>query len=311
MLEPGPQDYSWSTEPEQWSNVRFDKIDILYVSPFVVRKPYGLFDLDDPALRDPPEREHGDLERRLHFVIDTARKGNPKIKILAQQFWGENDFEDLRTDQFDRYARSVATIVRDWQLDGYDVDYEWRFGDPDHVGGNVIKEVPEILSRVRARLDELQVRERRPLYVTITAGSAKFLDKSVADVVDFVNIQSYDGGRNDNLTVARFLDIGFRRDQLLWGILPENAHRSNTIEQTKMEYTGNGLAGIHLWRLNSHNAFYENQVQTLLYDWLHGVEPVAYDPRRVEAEWKHWDYWSMVQRREILDDRPVPKEYLR
>lgn len=325
MLEPGPDADSWSNKPEQWSNIRFDKVDMLFVSPFIVRSDgndqlkAGRFELDDPAWRDQSKKQKGDLQLRLQHLIELARNKNSKIKILAQQFWGGNDLEDLKEDQLDTYAASVAAVVKQWGLDGYDLDYEWRPDSADSTGGNVIPGVTVILQKVRKQLDDLSRNLGRALYVTISPATSTYLNGTprLAESVDFVNIQSYDGGRRDDNTVETYLapEFGFKRSQLLWGILPENTRRSYTVPSSEDIYKGSGqpIAGIHNWRLNSHNQKYENEVQTVLFNTLHPelVTPGDADRAAVIEKWGYWDFWPMVERKELprpIGDDNKPKE---
>jgi GH18 family chitinase len=74
---------------------------------------------------------------------------------MAMQFWDGNDFQDLKESNYDTYADSVAAIISQYNLDGYDVDYEKRENFNPKGPGNVIPEAVQILQKIRAKLDEL------------------------------------------------------------------------------------------------------------------------------------------------------------
>jgi hypothetical protein len=245
MLEPGVgPGGSYDDIPPVWSKIRFGVVDVLYVSPFIV-KADGTFGLDDPAAREQEQKHTGSLTKRLQWVIQTARLQNPKIKIIAQQFWDGNDLQDLKSIQFGDYASSVQTLVKTYGLDGYDLDYETR---SDGSPGNVIEQAPTILAKIRNKLDALSAEVGRPLYVSISAASTDFLNSTVAKSLHYVNMQTYSGG--SWLTVDHFTSAGVQKQQLLYGILPEYTKQSSTISQVEDAYKGkdkdNHLAGIHL-----------------------------------------------------------------
>jgi hypothetical protein len=231
----------------------------------------------------------------FNWLITTARTQNPHIKILAQQFWGTTAWISLDTTQINKYATSVASVVKQYGLDGYDVDYEQNGDDL----GNQIPEAPTILAAVRRELDALSKTENRPLYVTLSAASTHNLTSNnpaakvhpVSKSVHWVNIQTYDGGRRGNNTVQSWLNLGFTSSQLLYGVWPEitadPARYSPTITEVKAAYTSNKLGGVNLWRLSSGNFIFESQVQVLIYNFLHN-KTLSPSPNLtdVEALWK-------------------------
>ena len=301
MYEPGAgPDGSYDSIPSVWSKIRFGVVDVLYVSPFIVNVADGSFDFDNIAAREQAQGHTGTLVKRLQWIVQNARLQNPAIKILAQRFWGGNDLQDLKSSQYDHYASSVRALVKTYGLDGYDLDYESR---ADGADGNVISQAPTILSKIRAQLDQLKDEVGKPLYVSISPATTKCLDETVAQSLHYVNIQTYAGG--SGLTLTHFTDLGFRKHQLLYGILPESTEDSKPIDVVTDAYKGNGgndrLPGIHLWRLNSHNLDFENKVQALIYDFLHSTHSGGYDAQEVRNDFASgkWDYNQMKARGEI------------
>lgn len=289
LMDWAPPDHSWADIRSQWSKIRFDAVDVLNVSPFIVQSDHKTFGL---ASSDP------ELAGLFNWIITTARALKPNIKILAQQFYGTTAWISLDIAQINTYAASVASVVKQYGLDGYDVDYEWNTGNPGDLG-NQIPEAPIILAAIRRELDALSKTENRPLYVTISPASTYNLTSDnpaakeypVLKSVDWVNVQSYDGGWNNDNTVQSWLNLGFTSSQLLYGIWPEitaNPRKhSPTITQVKTAYTSKKLGGVNLWRLTSGNFIFESQVQVLIYNFLHHktLSPSP-NPADVEALWK-------------------------
>lgn len=171
----------------------------------------------------------------------------------------------------------MASVVKQYGLDGYDVDYEWNQTD----AGNQIPEAPTILAAIRNELNALRKTEKRPLYLTLSPASTENLSSSnaaakanpVSKSVDWVNIQTYYGGWRDDNTVESWLGLGFTSPQLLYGIWPEATSDppkySPTLTEVKTAYSSHKLGGINLWRLTSGNLIFESQVQVLVYNFLH------------------------------------------
>ncbi|KAE9366570.1 carbohydrate-binding module family 18 protein [Stipitochalara longipes BDJ] len=281
LMDWGPPDHSWADIKIQWSKIRFDAVNVLNISPFIVQPDHKTFGLasSDSGLAD-----------LLNWIITTARTQNPNIKILAQQFYGTTAWSSLDITQINTHAASVASVVKQYGLDGYDVDYEENNGIP---------QAPIILNAIRRELDALSKTEQRPLYVTLSPASTHNLTSHnlaakahpISKSVDWVNIQTYDGGRKDSNNVQSWLNLGFNSSQLTYGIWPEittdPGRYSPPISEVKSAYTSQKLGGINLWRLTSGNFIFENQVQVLVYNFLHNTTlSPSPDPTDVEAHWK-------------------------
>ena len=109
----------------------------------------------------------------------------------------------------------------------------------------------------------------------------------------YANLQTYSGGFE--LKLEEFTKLGFQYQQLLYGMTPEHTPRSHSPDQVKIAYLnqdcGTPLAGIHIWRLNSHNLEYENRIQAMFYDFLHNTRSGGYD---VIQDWR-LGYWNEDQ----------------
>lgn len=81
-------------------------------------------------------------------------------------------------------------------------------------------------------------------------------------------MQNYEGGLG--LKTQDFLDIGLKPKQLLYGFDAENpAEGGHTISEVEKAYEDGGLAGIHVWRLNSNDLAVEGDRQRQIYRFLH------------------------------------------
>jgi hypothetical protein len=107
----------------------------------------------------------------------------------------------------------------------------------------------------------------RQYWVTVSPSEVDYLGSAVSSL-SYVNMQTYAGGIH--LKVQDFLDLGYRRDQLLYGVCPESNCKGPTVAEAEATYKEYGMAGIHVWRLNSDNYVYENKVQAQVYQFLRG-----------------------------------------
>jgi hypothetical protein len=258
-------DQNYNTVPQSWSQINFKNVDLLYVGPAGIQAD-GTFGLYDSS-------KTGNLAYRFKWVIQTARTQNPNIKVIVSQWWGETGSSiwgrpllALGNSEaaIKKYTDSVAAFLQSYLnvsggVDGYDIDYE---------SDNIVSYAPTILSGIRSQLNALsKTAGNRPFYVTVSPVRTNFLGNAVASV-SFVNMQTYAGGYG-SLTVNNFTALGFKSQQLLYGICPESGCTTYSVSQVEAQYTSNKLAGIHLWRLNSDNYPQENQVQAQIYKFLH------------------------------------------
>lgn len=248
-------DQKYDTIPSAWNSINFKVVDYLYVGPLGVQED-GTFGLYNSSATGP-------LAHRLKWTIKTAREQNPDIKIIVSQWWGSGAhswgeaLSALKNDEnVDKYTTSVKTFMQHWKdVNGYDIDYE---------SNNVVDRVPMVLSQIRNKLQSI---EGRKFVVSVSPSVTTNLDKAKASL-DYVNLQTYAGGIS--LTPQQFVDLGFKAEQLLYGICAESGCQSPSLVEVKKAYTKGHLAGIHMYRLNSGNYEEEGQVQEKVYRFLHG-----------------------------------------
>lgn len=137
--------------------------------------------------------------------LSALRKVNPDLKILVSVGgWGwSGNFSDaaLTDSSRNRFGASAARFVRDYCLDGIDIDWEY----PNHPGaGNTYR--PEdvhnftlLLECVRKHIDSLAMAEgRKDKYLlTIATGASEHYAANtelgpLSEYLDFINIMTYD-----------------------------------------------------------------------------------------------------------------------
>ncbi len=203
----------------------------------------------------------------LKAAISALRRTNHGTKVLISV--GGWDYGNWSS--FDEFA--LARLVRDFNLDGVDIDYERQGpGCSWSSGGHTCatdKEFTSIIQRVRAVIP-------KPKLVTVTGfnvgayGNGPFGDETPQDaftgfninpllnagsLVDWVNIMSYDGGTNYDPKIAFQAYRLIYKGPLVLGVEvpPEGGPGHNLTLSEVSDWTkyqlDNGGAGIMLWHL--------------------------------------------------------------
>ena len=136
-------------------------------------------------------------------TLNLLKQQNPALKILISiggWTWSKNFSDAVLTDTSRRaFAQSSVAIVRQYQLDGVDIDWEY----PGMVGDNN-KFRPEdkenytlMFQAIREELTKLQQETGRYyLLTTATGGFPQYLDHTemakAQEYLDYVNLMTYD-----------------------------------------------------------------------------------------------------------------------
>jgi chitinase len=140
-----------------------------------------------------------------NFVrLNSLKLKNPSLQILISiggWSWSENFSDAVLTDSLRKgFAKSSVAIIRKYQLDGVDIDWEYP-GMPGEQG-NVYR--PEdkqnftlMFKEIRKELDILEKETgKRKLLTTATGGFSSFLNHTemgeAAKYLDYVNLMTYD-----------------------------------------------------------------------------------------------------------------------
>ena len=271
---------------QDWSKIRFDAVDVLHIAPFNAwhKGTKYIFGMGQNCTEQNPT---GDFTDRFEWIVKRARFMNPKIKIIAMQMHNDGDYSVLK-DHIDSYTTSVANFMRIWlnktspspvagkdpikmHVDGYDVDYEWGGNDRREGSGNYQKYAPNILSEIRTKIDNVSTSHK--FYVSISAANTTGLaNTKVAESLDYVKMQNYDGGiKNPQKYLEDLKEGGIKAEKLVYGISTEwppnnDSNIAVSVANVVKVVNDNGYAGLMTWRLNSDNLIYQSAVQVWLYN---------------------------------------------
>ena len=194
--------------------------------------------------------QSGDTDRdRMKLVVETARAKNPSIKILVSLGWGNNDVRVAAMTP-GPFAKSVAAIVQEFGLDGFDIDYESA-----DVSVDAMLALAQLL---RTSLDS--VTPKREMILTIAPAQQGGLDARVLRAFTYVMPQTYDHGGMFGLTVDWYEKQLGSFDRIVYGLNSEG-YRDETDRDKKPDDPGhfagdakkNHAAGIFAWRLDTDN----------------------------------------------------------
>jgi chitinase len=157
--------------------------------------------------------------------LNELKKINPELKILISiggWSWSEN-FSDAVLTPSSRmlFAKSSVDIIRQYDLDGVDID--WEYPSMRGEEGNIYR--PEdkhnftlMFKEIRVELDKLEAEKSRKYLLTAAVGGSKsFVNNTemgeVAKILDYILIMTYDyGGKtvnhHTNLYPSRGMESG-------------------------------------------------------------------------------------------------------
>jgi chitinase len=188
--------------------------------------------------------EHGqpDEPARLRLLMKTARDANSRIKILISLGWGHDDWTYIAADYAsgtNAFPASVVALIREYGLDGFDIDDESINGS----SGDITQEqFNGVVWNLRRALDAASAADGKPYFLTIApAGGAAEVTRDNMDAFDLINAQCYGWSYPDDFT-----KLGYPRGQVAWGINTEN---NPPAYPTPAQYQG--LAGIFNWTMSA------------------------------------------------------------
>ena len=227
---------------------------------------------------------------RFTWVIRSARTKNPSVKIILVQMmdrtFGGGDFKTLTADQnkINSYAASVAAFLEPWynkkldSLDGtHKVEARLNGWEVDVEGGTNVAYLPIILTAVRRNLDDLSAKLQAPIFtMSICPAWKTNLDATVADSVNYVNMQRYSGGAGTTAADYKEKVPKLADWQLIWGLCSEEPYRNAPetkefagVKKKVQEVVEGHEPGIWTWKVNSDNFLWANDFQVWLYNHVH------------------------------------------
>lgn len=218
----------------------FDKVSALFVA-FAHAYPTGSTGAAELQL----EQGQPEEPTRLSLLTSVARQANPGIKILISLGWGHDDWSYIAADYTsgaNNFPASVVALVRQYQLDGFDIDDESINGSSGQISQ---PDFDAVIQNIRNALDAASAADDKPYYLTITPafGSAQ-VDTDNMGCFDLINAQCYGGS-----TPGDFTTLGYPLAQIAWGIDTEGC---DPTYPSKSQYQG--LAGIFNWTMSADSA---------------------------------------------------------
>jgi len=157
--------------------------------------------------------------------LNELKKINPELKIMISiggWSWSENFSDAVLTPSSRKlFAKSSVDIIRQYDLDGVDID--WEYPAIRGEEGNIYR--PEdkqnftlMFKEIRVELDKLEAEKSRKYLLTAAVGGSKsFVNNTemaeVAKILDYILIMTYDyGGKtvnhHTNLYPSRGMESG-------------------------------------------------------------------------------------------------------
>lgn len=149
-----------------------------------------------------------DVMRNVTTQIVKLKSCNPRLKILLSLGGASNDegFPEMVLTHASRkvFIRSLKSVLRQYQLDGVDLDWEFpvfgaAYNNHSDIGeGNVNGRQRQHFSQLLREIRSEYIREKRDYLLTVAVAAPENIVNLAYDVdqmnlyVDFVNLMSYD-----------------------------------------------------------------------------------------------------------------------
>jgi hypothetical protein len=257
-LYPDPHYDTYSLVMADQDRIPWTRINRLYIAFATVH---------DGVLTDMPAGDAADdagrraeMQRRIREIVSLCRQKNPEAEILIVSNFGEDiDAEYLSAaEDPQQFADSVLSTLREYDLDGYDMDWESTSID------EYAPQLTVLLGACRATFTAAGPTPRGgPYLLTHTVWPGVESPETVAglqDHVDQLNLMTY--GTGEKYALAEYADAyheaGVPYEKMIAGLESESGYTDNEGPDTeesvadKCAYsTKNGLAGMFVWRLDN------------------------------------------------------------
>jgi chitinase len=132
-----------------------------------------------------------DNPERLRKIVGLKTK-SPQLKVmLSIGGWGSGRFSEMAATPENRkkFAEDCFRVVKDFKLDGIDIDWEYPTSNAAKISyaSDDTKNYTLMMQEIRSSIG------KNKLLTLASVFDAKYIDfKSIAKIVDFVNIMAYD-----------------------------------------------------------------------------------------------------------------------
>lgn len=162
--------------------------------------------------------------RKYFRFIPKLRKYNPDLNILLSTGGGDafGHGPATKPDKIEAFVESTMNVIREFDLDGIDCDWEFPGNTED---ASEKYQHTELLRRYREELDAYAQERGRKCWLTIAAGTGQwFVDTTEMDKIhpylDFINLMTYDmrgwaqpAGHHTNLYEPEHAPVPYSADE--------------------------------------------------------------------------------------------------
>ena len=258
-LYPDPNDDTYSLVMPAKDQIPWKKINRLYIG-FATIKGGVLTDLPTGTSAD-DAAQRTEMQRRIHEIVALCHENNPDAEIFITSNFDEREMdpEYLQAAQDpQKFADSVLAYLKEYNLDGYDMDWESSRID------DYAPQLTSLLSACHATFTATGNNPHgRPYLLTHTVWPGVESAETVAglkDSVDQLNLMTY--GTGDKYDLVSFADsyaaAGFPYEKMIGGVESESAYTDNVGPDTqgsvaaKCAYVKeHNLAGLFSWRMDN------------------------------------------------------------
>jgi Glycosyl hydrolases family 18 len=258
-LYPDPNDDTYPLVMSAKEKIPWTKINRLYIG-FATVKGGVLTDL---PTGDSPEdtARRAEMQRRIREIAALCRQNNPDAEIFIVSNFDEKEMdpEYLRAAQDpEMFADSVADYLEEYDLDGYDMD--WESGQIDDYA----PQLTSLLSACHDRFAAGSTTQRGQHYLlTHTVWPGVESAETVTDLensVDQLNLMTYGTGEKYDLVsyADAYHDAGFPYEKMIGGLESESGYTDNEGPDTQESVAAkcgyvraHDLAGLFVWRIDN------------------------------------------------------------
>ena len=211
----------------------------------------------------------------LEWTIRDARAVNPQVKLLATLDYSDDELSKIFASgnaqkNADAFASNLLAYLKNYDLDGFDVDWEGSFAF------SITQEQFAILfTAIRAQFST----QSRHYYLTLSPASVGNLDAdTVNSCFDYVNLQLYSGFTSP----GEFTAAGVNQELLAYGAKFESIGNGITRPYQNAQSAYNGYRDgnykvLTQWRLNSGDYQYEQAQQMILHELIEASPTGPFD----------------------------------
>ncbi len=207
------------------------------------------------------DEEGEEADTKIKNLVDLCRERNPNAEIIISSNYGDavtREYLSAASDP-DQFARSVRSYLEQYDLDGYDMD--WESFDIN----NYQDEQSDLLQACKAEFasNASLNSHNEPYTLTSTIWPGVHDPETVAGYEEFVdqfNIMSYGPGEGNDLGyyADQYAEAGVPYAKMIGGIESESGYEENGGPDTRDSVSAKaeivhsrGMAGLMNWRIDN------------------------------------------------------------